>query len=512
MTAPLSIATTSELAARAGAAIARAGGNAVDAAIAAALVSINTEPGVCSLGCGGFITIWAPGQAPVTLDGYVATPGRGASVKGSERNSVEVHLEYGGGVTTVVGPDTVGVPGGIAVLGAASETFGKLPWRNLFEPAIIAVREGFPLPEASYNYLVYSGDVIFGRSADGHQALHGPDGRLRKTGEKIRVPHLGDTLERIAELGPQEFYVGATGQAMAEYCRASGGRLSVEDLAAYKVIARPSLVVDCGQWRIATNPPPAVGGTVLAAMLQLIAQRSFDQWDSDSVRFLIDVQRAVLGYRRERLDLSEEIAADAARLLGQAKTGDLSSILESGSTCHTSAVDDTGLACAITMSAGYGAGDMPPDTGIWLNNCVGELELNKRGLDIGPPGCRLPSNMAPTAARDADGQVLAIGSPGADRITTALLQVLVNYIMLDMSLSDAIEHPRLHVEFDGDHYRVAFEAGMPVDPLDVPNRRFDTPSMYFGGVGATVWSAARGFTVAADPRRTGGVWSAEISR
>jgi gamma-glutamyltranspeptidase/glutathione hydrolase len=223
------------------------------------------------------------------------------------------------------------------------------------------------------------------------------------------------------------------------------------------------------------------------------------------------VQRAVLGYRRGRLDLSEQISEDAARLLKLAQAGNLSGIIEAGSTCHTSAVDASGLTCAITMSAGYGAGDMPPDTGIWLNNCVGELELNKRGLDVGPPGVRLPSNMAPTVARNAAGAVMAIGSPGADRITTAILQTLVNYLVLKMPLAEAIAHPRLHVELGAelgpDGHRVAYESGLPVDDLGVPCREFESLSMYFGGVGAALWSPEPGFTVAADPRRQGGVWA-----
>jgi gamma-glutamyltranspeptidase/glutathione hydrolase len=512
MTTPLAIATTSSMAAAAGEAMARVGGNAVDAAIAATLISINTEPGVCSLGCGGFMTIWAPGQDPVTLDGYVAAPGKKALIKDADRSSVEVYLEYGGGVTTVVGPDSVGVPGGIALLGTASERYGNLPWRTLFEPAIDHVRKGFPLPEASYNYLVYSGEPIFGRSKDGYDALHHQDGTLRKAGESIRVPHLADTLDRIARLGPAEFYTGELGRAMSRYAFDNGGRLSTEDLSTYEVLTRPSLIVENGRWRMATNPPPAVGGTVLAAMLKLMSQRPFSQWDVDSVRFLIDVQRAVLGYRRDRLDLSDQMTVDAANLLDLAVGGDPKAILESGSTCHTSAVDDTGLACSVTMSAGYGAGDMPPGTGIWLNNCVGELELNKHGMDIGPAGVRLPSNMAPSAAISAEGEVLAIGSPGADRITTALLQVLVNHMMLAMPMADSIGHARLHVEFDEDEYCVAFESGIPVDRLAVPQRKFDSPSMFFGGVGAATWSRENGFAVAADPRRNGGVWSPGTQR
>jgi gamma-glutamyltranspeptidase/glutathione hydrolase len=507
MTTPLAIATTSTIAAQAGESIARAGGNAVDAAIAATLVSINTEPGVCSLGCGGFMTVWPPGGDPVTLDGYVAAPGKNTSIKEADRNSTEVHLEYGGGVKTVVGPDSVGVPGGIALLGTASKHFGKLPWHCLFEPAIEIVRNGFPLPEASYNYLIYSGDSIFGRSPDGYGALHHPDGRLRRAGEIVQVPHLADTLERIAKKGPNEFYSGAIGRAIIQYSIAEGGRLSAEDMATYEVIHRPSLIVSSRNWKIATNPPPAVGGAVLAAMLKMISAHAITDWNLESVQFLIEVQRAALGYRRDRLDLSEHITEDAARLLELAASEHPAALLGSGSTCHTSVVDDTGLACSVTTSAGYGAGDMPPDTGIWLNNCVGELELNKRGMNIGPPGIRLPSNMAPSAAVSDEGEVMAIGSPGADRITTALLQALVNYIMLDMPLADAIEYPRVHVELGEDDYRVAYESGVPVDQLNVPARKFDSTSMFFGGVGAAQWSPAGGFTVAADPRRNGGTWS-----
>jgi gamma-glutamyltranspeptidase/glutathione hydrolase len=512
MTTPLAIATTSSIAAQAGESVARAGGNAVDAAIAATLVSINTEPGVCSLGCGGFITIWPPGGEPVTLDGYVAAPGKNTTIEDADRNSVEVHLEYGGGVRTVVGPDSVGVPGAIAVLGAASKEFGKLPWQSVFEPAIKIVRKGFPLPEASYNYLIHSGEKIFGRSADGHSALHHPDGRLKNAGEIIRVPHLAETLERIARHGPEEFYCGEIGRAISQYSIDAGGRLSVEDMTTYEVLRRPSLIVKSGDWQIATNPPPAVGGTVLAAMLKMISRHAITQWNLESVQYLVDVQRAALGYRRDHLDLSEHMTDDAARLLDLADSGDPMAVLQSGSTCHTSVVDSSGLACSITTSAGYGAGDMPPNTGIWLNNCVGELELNKRGMNIGPPGIRLPSNMAPSVATNRDGEVLAIGSPGADRITTALLQTLVNYIMLDMPLTDAIEYPRVHVELGQDDYCVAYEAGVPVDQLAVPQRKFDSRSMFFGGVGAAKWSPITGFTVAADPRRNGGVWSSDIQK
>jgi gamma-glutamyltranspeptidase/glutathione hydrolase len=141
---------------------------------------------------------------------------------------------------------------------------------------------------------------------------------------------------------------------------------------------------------------------------------------------------------------------------------------------------------------------------MWMNNCLGEIELNRRGLTGSAPGTRLPSNMAPTVARRNDGSILAIGSPGADRITTALLCTLVGFMELGMSLPDAVRHARAHLEFHPDGRRVACEPGMPVDELGVATRPFDELSMYFGGVGAVLWSPRDGFVTAADPRRTGG--------
>jgi gamma-glutamyltranspeptidase/glutathione hydrolase len=145
---------------------------------------------------------------------------------------------------------------------------------------------------------------------------------------------------------------------------------------------------------------------------------------------------------------------------------------------------------------------MIPGTGIWLNNSLGELELQPQGFDRLGPGSRLPSNMAPTIARRDDGSVLAIGSPGASRITTAIVQVLLNFFHLGMSLSEAVDHPRLHVEvFEGEP-TIAFEPGLPVEGFDdLVLRRFPDLSMYFGGVGAAMFDPVAGLFQHADPRR-----------
>ncbi len=146
---------------------------------------------------------------------------------------------------------------------------------------------------------------------------------------------------------------------------------------------------------------------------------------------------------------------------------------------------------------------MPPGTGLWMNNCLGEIELNRRGFHALAPGTRLTSNMAPTVARHEDGRVLSVGSPGADRITTAILQTVLNFTELGMSLEEAVAHPRCHVESTPEGWQVAFEAGLPIEGLVYRNRRFDEISMFFGGVGAAFWQPDGRFETAADPRRTG---------
>jgi gamma-glutamyltranspeptidase/glutathione hydrolase len=448
----VAVATTSALAAEAAREIAANGGNAVDCALAAALFTINTEPGVCALGGSAFITVWTPGNEPITIDGNVAVPGRGLAQSELGGGTSSVTITYGGGITTLAGPGSVAIPGTLAAIDRASTLFGKTRWKDLFAPTIRATRDGFPLSSACHYYLGYSGECIFGRSDDGFFALHHTDRSPRESGSLIVVPHLADTLAAIADEGASIFYEGELARAITEHVRNGDGALTLEDLKHYAAIERPALTVEIGDWTIATNPPPAVGGAVLASMLLACADLPHREWDSAALSQLIQVQRASLDYRRQRLDLADDIGAEAAKLLDSARNGQLLSRWTSASTVHTSAVDDNGIACAITASSGYGSGEMPAGTGLWLNNCLGELELNRRGLDAGPPGQRLPSNMAPSIAR-RKGAVLAAGSPGADRITTALHQFFVNALQLGMTLDEAIAHPRLHVDTSGEGLR-----------------------------------------------------------
>jgi gamma-glutamyltranspeptidase/glutathione hydrolase len=274
------------------------------------------------------------------------------------------------------------------------------------------------------------------------------------------------------------------------------------DLTSYTPDVRDALSIDVGGWTFATNPLPAIGGVNLAAMLHCFGTEPIDGWTHENLERLIHAQEAVMTCRMQTLDTAEDVGEPAYAMLELARSGELISRYSSGSTVHTSAVDDKGLACAITASSGYGAGEMPAGTGLWLNNCLGELELNHQGLGAGPAGKRLPSNMAPGCARTTD-RVLAVGSPGADRITTALHQFLVNFLQLGLDLGQAVALPRLHLKIDGASRNIAIEPGLELPDIAMDVTRYDELSMYFGGVVAAL-NDNGSFTTAADPRREGG--------
>lgn len=506
--ARVAIAAPSPLAANAGARLGAEGGGAVDAALAAMMVAMVTEPGLVSFGGGAFVTVGQRGAPSVTVDGYVEMPGRGLPPEAFGRGTRDVVTEYGGYTAMTVGHGSVATPGVLAACEEAHRRFGRVPWRLVVEPAIEVARSGFPLGAASDYYLGYMREALFAQDPEIHASLHSADGQPLRTGDTMRIPHLADFLERVAEEGAAALHRGDVARALALDMAEHGGLVTEADLAAFTPVVRPAIGVDVADWHLAINPPPAIGGPVLAAMLQLLDGRPQGKWEDDDVEHLVAVLRAVLAHRAQELDVSGDRATAGQALLDGVLAGGQAWLGVAPSTANVSAVDVDGGACAITSSAGYGAGITAPGTGVWLNNALGEHELNRSGLHSLAPGERLASNMAPTVGVGPGGAVLAIGSPGADRITSALTQVLASFAHGGYDLQAAIDRPRLHVSRTPEgvealeHEEDLHLPTLPRD-VDLPRRAHHAMSMYFGGVGAALLEPSGAVAAFADPRRAG---------
>ncbi len=478
------------------------GGNAVDAAVAAMVAASVTEPGIISPLGGAYINIWPTDDSPLVIDGNVEMPGCGADKKRFGQGLIECVTTYGGGLTTYVGPGSVATPGMLAAMGWAHKRFGQAPWCELFTPAVRAVEQGFTVSQTAETYSALVAHNIFAWDPVTRDVYTHDRGPL-KAGDIIVDPDLVATLALIGAEGAAVAYTGDVGHAMADDVQARGGLLTRADLAAYKPRVRPALRAELGGWDLACNPPPAIGGPVLTAMLRLLSAIAPDPITAlEAAR----VMRQVLDLRLANVDIAEDLEAAGTELLAQIASMSGQVLPTPASTAHVSVVDSDGMSCSITASSGYGSGMTIQGTGMLANNALGEPELNRRGMHSLTSGTRMASNMAPTTARHSDGSVLSIGTPGADRITTALTQVLIHMCVHGESLQEAIDRPRLHVRHldDGsvriDHERDA-ELSAALATSELPLHEHEPHAMFFGGVGAAIQHADGALSAGADPRR-----------
>ncbi len=239
------------------------GGSVVDAGIAAALTAMCTEPGVCGPGGGGFLTIDVPGHSPVVIDGYMNYPGKGYAGETIVR---EVNMTYGGGIRTLVDAGSIAVPGGFAAFRTASQMFGRVSWRVLMSTVADHV-DGFPLSFAAHFYLNEGAAPIYDSDPTAREALF-KNGLPHPMGTPISFRGLSDTLRRIGEEGVETLYRGDLGREIVEDLQARGSSLTMDDLNAYRAEVRRPKMTMLREWRIATNPEPAVGGVVLVDVVE----------------------------------------------------------------------------------------------------------------------------------------------------------------------------------------------------------------------------------------------------
>ncbi len=443
--------------AAAGAEILAEGGNAADAAVAAALASCVAETVMTGLlGGGHAIYFDAASGTARNLDCFCAVPGLGVPARDAEL----LHLDVPFGAELVhyaVGPASCAVPGVPAGLGALWETHGSLPWARLVEPALQLARSGVAMPAAHIACLAMLEPVMTLREG---ARMYAPAGRLLRTGERLDQPGLTAALELLREEGVASVYTGTIASALLELVDDRGGLVTAADLRAYEATwSRP-------------------------------------------------VEAAWLGRRfltRDALSSVPQSLARLPRLHGRSPQARVVALVEAldggvGPETHTTnlvTADREGNACVLTTSLGLGSGDWLPGLDLHLNSMLGEADLL-----LGPhePGDRMASMMSPSVVLDDDGLVLAIGAAGGTRLRTALVTVAAGILDEGLEPQAAVDRGRVHPAgmvvnaepgVDEDGLAALAAAGRTV-------RAWPERHHYFGGVSLLGRSGA-----AADPRRSG---------
>ncbi|HEY0533627.1 MAG TPA: gamma-glutamyltransferase [Actinoplanes sp.] len=433
------------------------GGSAADAAVAAVLACCVGETIFTGLGGGGFATYFEAATGEVTcLDFFVTVPGTDGDHRAGPMIALDVFF---GGVPQVysVGGASVAVPGVPAGCGEVHRRWGRLPWASVVAPAIDLARSGVKVTPAHARTL----DACAPALARGEGAgVYTPGGRQLSGGDLLLHPGLDHALGGLAEEGPEIFYTGSYASPLVEAVRAAGGALGPRDLSRYRVMETP------------------VDQALLAGY---------------RIRARHDLSRTVDTIAGLPADLSRPSRAPgvaaALRDQGSQKIGD---------TTNVSVVDGEENACVITTTLGLGSGVWLPGLGVHLNSMLGEGELLTENL---APGRRMPSNMCPLVVIDPSGRLaVAVGSAGASRIRTALVDTLLGVLVDGLDMESAIGRPRLHVVGDTAHVEPGYRRDELALLADAGWRINEWPQLdhYFGGVTAVGRAGAAG-----DPRRGG---------
>lgn len=520
------IACGSEQSAAAGEAMLRAGGNAFDAAIAAVFATAAGDAAITSLAGGGVMVARRADTGEVEVCNFFNdAPGRGGrrhrgqAVTPLDFRPVEIDFGLANARQTFhVGRGSAAVPGVIPGLLAALELWGSLPLSSVVEPAVGFLRDGIrltPYQSACLGVL----EPILGYSEVGRRLFFRNRRDLLGAGELYRNPDLAETLLRLGRGEARRLYDEHVGPAMLEgFGEESGGWLTTGDLAAY----RPEFTVPLrSRYRgveIATAPRPAFGGWFVSATMELFDRTGVSSQAADAperYRRMVAVFRAISEVRAEVPDVVER--SGGVELLGKRVDAilrrappetELPEPSGGGNTTHVSVVDRRGNAAGVTVSHGEGSGLWIGETGLHMNNVLGEEDLFPAGLHTFAPGERLPTMMTPTILLEPDGAITVLGSGGSNRIRTAISQVISALVDDGLDAASAVARGRIHYEsgvVSAESY--ALPGGAQVLRSSRAEagetRLFDGPSLFFGGVHLVRRGADGSLSGAGDLRRGG---------
>ncbi|MFL5952277.1 MAG: gamma-glutamyltransferase family protein [Gaiellaceae bacterium] len=474
------------LTAQAGARVLEAGGNAVDAAVGAALVSWVAESPLTGPGAGGFMLVHrARDKSTRVFDFFTAIPGLGNDTPVGEMDHVDVDFSGGSTQRFHIGAASCAIPGAALGLETAHKAFGRLPWRDLFEPAIDLARNGVELNDGQA-YLHRILDLILRHTPEAC-AVYEHDGAALGVGDTLVQYDLADTLQLLADNGAQELYTGELGKEVVEHIRAGGGCFTQRDLNEYRVIRRrPVRAQFCGE-EFYSNPPPSRGGVLIAYGLPLLEE--FGVGEPGSAKAIDALARV----------MREQLQAPAGR--GLLRALELGGAVVTRGTTHISVIDARGNAVALTASTGAGSGIVVPGTGIHMNNMIGEFDIARKP----PAGARLSSGMSPSLVLRSGAPHLVVGSAGSLRLRGAVLQIVVNVVGHGLAVENAIDRPRVHLDeqdvlhCEGGHDPAQLDK---LEQMGWDVTRWRSRNLFFGGAAAVTLQDGE-LAAAGDPRRGG---------
>jgi gamma-glutamyltranspeptidase/glutathione hydrolase len=479
------------LAADVGVSILKSGGNAVDAAVAVGFALAVTHPVAGNLGGGGFMLVRLAGGQSAFLDFREEAP---------QKATRDMYVGPDGNPTkdSIFGWRSSGVPGSVAGLAEAHKKFGSKPWKELLAPAIKLARDGFPVSEAFASSLQSAGQLR--KDAESNRVfLH--SGNPYKTGDLFKQPELAETLQRISDYGASDFYQGKTAKLLAEEMAAHGGLITLDDLKRYKVIDRAPLTGSYRNFQIVTAPPPSAGGVGLLQMMGMLEGTDYAKNGPDSVeaihyeaeamrRFYADrseyladpgfynvpvkelLNPQYIAWRRSTIDPAHATPSDAVMPgLPKALNASAAATHESTQTTHFNVVDEKGNAVAMTytLNNSYGNGITAPGLGFLLNDEMDDFVAkpgspNMFGMVGGDanaiePGKRPLSSMTPTIITKDGKLFMAVGAPGGSRITTGVMEVILDVLDFGMNPQAAVDLPRFHEQWKPGY--LYMESGFP---------------------------------------------------
>lgn len=505
------------LTAEAGYEILKAGGNAFDAAISATLMTFVASSTITSIGGGGFMISSIKNKKPTLLDFFTHTP-----IHKRRKEEVEffpITVDFGDKTQEFhVGMGTAATPGNLAGLFEIHNRYGSLPFEELVKPACEAAKNGVML----HKQTKYQADILrpILVLSDTGRNIYTDNGNIKQLGEAYRLSRFSDFLEYISKNGPREFYEGEIAKKITDDSYEKGGNLTHKDFLNYKVIERHPLVFPYRDYSIITNAPPNAGGPLIAFTMSLLNHYPLkkDEWGSEyhlnllaeAIEFTTLARKEVFienRYNKHVMDLL--LGRDYLnKIINELKKG----LKKSGNTTHVSVADEKDNFVSITTSHGEGCGYYIPDTDIMLNNMLGEEDLCPEGFFNWPTDKRISSMMSPTLFQKDRQTVGALGSGGSNRIRSAIVQAISNYVDFGMSPDQSVNSPRIHWENNHLDVEPGYDINK-VDKLELPGDSdkiyWSAKNMYFGGVHGVFKDKTGNLEAAGDRRRVGAIRKVE---